>query len=383
MTQSLSHKPKGRQLNYGHAALYAAKQRKVSTWRIALEIFLLSRGPGRLTSDDYFLHGAWQPGLSRAERRAFVGSNVNRALNRALNPPVELGRHMILRDKLASRELFAKAGLPQPRCLAVASDRAPAEGLRWLDSQEALLAFLAEPASYPCFGKPVFGSTGTGAASLVGRDGDDLLLGDGRRVTTGDLAAEIWRDHSKGFVFQELVQPHVDLAVWMGPVLGSLRILTIDAGSGPEVLYSNLKLPAAGAMVGSASGPLGCNAAVERETGRILRVQDRRQIGATDLQANPVTGQAAVGQILPDYAEAKRLAVEAHRALGDFGLVGMDILLSDRGPLVVEANSSPHHSSYQIGNARGILNQELLPKLESVRARFRDVTPRPKLCPLK
>lgn len=383
MTQILSHEPKGRQLNYGHAALYAAKQRKISTWRIALEMFLLSRGPGRLTADDYFLHGVWQPGISRAERRAFVGSKVNRALNRALNPPLELGKHLILQDKLASQALFTKAGLPQPRCLAVASLTAPGEGLRWLDSPAATLAFLGEAEALPCFCKPVFGSLGAGAASLVRLDGESLILGDGRKVAKEALVAEIWRDHAQGFIFQELIHPHPDLATWTGPVIGSLRVVTIDAGGGPEVLYARLKAPAAGAMVDSASGPLGCYAAVDHASGRVLRLQDRRQMGGVDLAANPVTGLAAVGEILPDFAEAKRLAVQAHRALGDFGLLGMDILLSEWGPLVVEANGNPHHTSYQTASSKGVLSPELLPRLEAVRARFRAVTPRPELCPLK
>lgn len=383
MTNILSHKPKGRKLDYGRAATYAAQKRGVATWRIGLEMILLARGPGRLTSDDYFLQGAWRPGLSRAERRSFVGTGVNLALNRSLNPPVVEGEVTPTVDKLAGHALFTAAGLPQPRILAVAAETDPGEGLRWLDSPEATLAFLREPGTLPCFGKPVHGSLGAGAASLLEVDGEgQLCLGDGQRVTPEDLVAEIWRDHAVGFLFQELVRPHPQLAALIGPVIGTLRVVTTDAGSGPEVLYTTTKAPAAGAMVDSSSGPLGLYAAVDWHSGRILRLQDRRQMGGTDLPANPTTGAVMTGAVLPDFAAALDIARAAHRALGDWGILGLDILLSDRGPLVVEANGNPHHSSYQTSFARGVLNPDFLPRLKAVRARFREVVTRPKLAPL-
>lgn len=351
--------------------------------RIALEILLLGHGPGRLKSDDYFLRGAWKPGLTRAERREFVGSQVNQALNRSLNPPIEPGEVSAVEDKLKMRALFATANLPQPETLAVAASSAPGDGLRWLDSAEAIRAFLQDPGVGPCFGKPVHGSLGAGAVSLleIGADGR-LLLGNGARVPAADLAGEIWREHREGYMFQELVRPNPGLEALSGPVIGTLRVVTTDAGTGPEVLYVVLKTAAANAMVDSMSGPLGCYAAVDKTTGRILRLQDRRQMGGMDLAANPVTGAAMAGAVIPEFDEALRLAVAAHSALGEWGILGMDILMSDRGPLVNEANANPHHSVYETAFARGILNPDFRPRLQAVRARFRERTPRPKGGPL-
>ncbi|MCB6179445.1 hypothetical protein LHP98_15085 [Rhodobacter sp. Har01] len=383
MTQILSHPPKGRKFDYGRAVVYAAQQRGVAPWRIALEFLLLSRGAGKLTSDDYFLHGAWRPGLSRAERRAFVGMDVNAALNKLLNPPVARGEVVAMTDKLVGHALFTAAGLPQPRILAVAAEADPGEGLRWLDSPEATLAFLREPGTLPCFGKPVHGSLAAGAASLLELDSEGRLrLGDGKRVTPEDLVAEIWRDHSRGFLFQELVRPHPQLAALIGPVIGTLRVASVDAGSGPETLYTALKFPGVGAMVDSASGPLGGYAAIDAQRGQVLRAQDRRQMGGTDLEVNPVTGAPWAGAVLPDFAEALRLAQAAHRCVKGWGLLGVDILLSDRGPLVTEVNGNPHHASYQIAFARGVLNPDLLPKLRAVRERMRGIAGKVRNAPL-
>jgi Sugar-transfer associated ATP-grasp len=105
-------------------------------------------------------------------------------------------------------------------------------------------------------------------------------------------------------------------------------------------------------------------------------------MGGTRLDHFPVTGTAVEGAVLPDFHKAVELAVRAHRAVGDYGILGADILLSDRGPIVNEVNANPFHTVYQSAFSRGILNPDFLPRLRAVRARFRHVTPRPKLGPL-
>lgn len=382
MSGLLTHKPHGRRFNTTRALLYATQQRKITALRMALEIIALSRGPGRLASEDYFTQGAWCPGLTWAERKAFVGARVTRALNQSLNPPVEATGVIPGHDKIAASNGFEAAGLPQPRTLAVAGGQAPGAGLRWLDGPAAILAFLREPGTLPCFGKPVFGTVGLGAASLEAIDGSRVLLGSGKWVEADALVQEIMRDHAQGYIFQELVRPHPSLAALIGPVIGTLRVVTVDAGSGPEPLYVVLKTPAPGGMVDSIAGPLGLFAAVDTVSGRVLRLQDRRQIGGTDLAVFPQTAAPVAGASLPDFSAALQIAVAAHASIAGQGLFGVDVLLSDRGPLLNEVNSNPQHALYQTAFARGLLNPDLLPKLRAVRARFRQTTPKPKFAPL-
>lgn len=384
MTEILSHKPKTRRFAFHAAMEFAARQRGVTAWRIGLEAIALALGSRRLSGKDYFLHGAWRPGLSRTERRSFVGSLPNRALNDALHPPLTPEMRDRVRDKLTADRHFRAAGLPVPQIRAVAAASGPGGDLRWLEGPGAMLAYLREPGALPCFGKPVHGSGGIGAVRLEGWEDDGKLrLGDGRRVGADALVAEIWAKHSAGFLFTEIVQPHPDLARLIGPVIGTLRVVTVDAGTGPEVLYVVLKTPAPGAIVDSTAGPIGGYASIDVTTGRVLREQDRKRMGGQDLAANAASGLAIAGELLPDFAAALDLARAAHSSLGAYGILGIDILLSDRGPLVNEANANPHHSVYQIATARGVLNPDFLPRLLAVRARFRAVTPRPKHCPLK
>lgn len=384
MGQILTHKPKGRRFNYNTAVLYSAKARGTSSLRIGLEAILLSLGRTKLTGEDYFLNGAWRPGLSWSERRSFVGKGANLGLNLALNPPLTPTTERLTKDKLAGDFHFRKAGLPVVPTKAVASASDLGHEHRRLATPEEVLDFLREPGAVPCFGKPVHGSTGLGAVWIQSWQGnDDLLLGDGRQVVARSLVAEIWAEHPDGFIFADIAHPHPQLARLIGPVIGTLRLVTVDEGTGPDVLYAVLKTPGPGATVDSLAGPIGGYAAVDVTTGAIFREQDRRQLGGIDLEKNAVTGAALSGQVLPDFQQALLLARAAHACLGDHGILGIDILLTDKGPVVNEANRNPHHSAYQIAAARGVLNKDYLPRLKAVRERFRSAVPRPKFCPLK
>jgi hypothetical protein len=384
LSNILSTPPAGRRLDLAAALAYAAQRRGVSTLRIAVESALLARGRGGLPTEDYFLTGAWQPGLSWAERRAFLGAHRYVALNSALNPPAPGGPGTALQDKLDCHARFTAAGLPQPRILAVAAAGRPATGAEWLASPQATQDFLARPDALPCFGKPVHGSQSLGGVSILAPAGPGrVLLGNGREAGIADLAGEIWRDFPKGFLFQELIRPHPALAALTGPVIGSLRLATILPDAQPELLYAVLRGPAAGAMVDSSTGPLGSYIAVDVATGRVIRAQDRRQMGGVDLAKSNLTGADWPGAQLPDFGRAVEIALAAHAAFGEYGIVGSDIFLSDRGPLITEINGNPHHSPYQQAHARGILNPDFLPRLRVLRDRFRATVPRPKGSPLK
>jgi hypothetical protein len=383
MQQILAHKPAGRWFDFQAATVGAARLRGVTPFRIGLEVLVLGRGRGKLTSQEYFLEGAWQSGLSWAERRAFLGLRAGHGLNRSLNPPLTPEQRQMTENKLAAALRLMAAGVTMPARLAVVAAKDPGPGAEWLPTPEALTAFLQRPGVLPCFGKPVFGSLGRGGVSLAGLEPDGKVrLGNGATVQLSALVQEIWQAHPQGFLFEDLQRPHPELARMIGPVIGTLRVVTILDGSQPEVLYTVQKMPGKGAMVDSLAGPIGGYAAVDAKTGRILRLQDRRRLGGTPLEANPVTGAPMVGDRLPDFAEALALACRAHATLPERGLLGMDVFLTDKGPVLTEVNSSPHHSIYQTAFARGVLNDDLLPRLERVRTRFHAITPKPKDAPL-
>jgi hypothetical protein len=219
-------------------------------------------------------------------------------------------------------------------------------------------AFLAAEGRLPIFGKPIDASRSVGAASFISLDGTTLTLGDGTKTSVSAIAAEIARDYPKGYLFQSLLRPHPQMERLCGPIVGTLRIVTLVGQNGPEPLYAVLKMPGPGAMVdGWASGRNGM-ALVDLATGTLIRGQMATNPAGTDQDTNPITGMRLPGAALPDWDRAVEIAKDAHALLTDTGMVGVDVILSDQGPVINELNSNPLASLYQRSSGRGLLNPE-------------------------
>ncbi|TAG13316.1 MAG: hypothetical protein EAZ40_14895, partial [Rhodobacterales bacterium] len=228
---------------------FAAEARGVSPFRIAADVVRRRISRQRLSAQDYFLLGLYRPELSEADRDAFVSEYEVSRLNRQLQPQLEHAVYGLMNSKLLTEMLLRGTGLPCATTVAVARATPARLPCEVLVGPEAIERFLRAVGRFPLFGKPDGSSLGVGAASFLDRDGDMLLLGDGTRVPVRRLAQEIARDYPTGYVFQTLLRPHPELARLIGPIVGTLRVLSLRFAGGPAPLYVMLKLPGPGAMV--------------------------------------------------------------------------------------------------------------------------------------
>ncbi|MBL9050285.1 MAG: hypothetical protein JNK19_09275 [Tabrizicola sp.] len=331
--------------------LKASRERQVSPLKITVEILRRAFGKQRLTPLDFFAFRLYRADLTAAERDAFVSETEITALNTALRPAGAASLSGLISNKLLTELLLKGAGLPTSKTLAVAQ-RVPASlPFPVLTSAAAVEAFLRDKERLPIFGKPNGASLGIGAASFLRLEGDDLVLGDGSRSPVKVLSAEIARDYPDGYLFQDILVPHPELERLIGPIIGTLRVLSLWLREGPKPLFVMLKMPGPGAMVDGALSGSNAAALVDPKTGRILRAQLLSAPIGEDLAHSHVTGAPLPGAELPDFAQALALARAAHLLFPNHGVFGFDIMLTAKGPVINEINSSPLSSLVQ--NARG------------------------------
>jgi hypothetical protein len=343
----------------------AAKAAGTSEAAIVLQVLRRRLGTQRMPPADFFKLGLYRPELSTADRDAFVAETTIFRLNALLSPTGERSLAGLVDSKILSGLLLRGAGLPTSETVAVARATPAPLPFPVLTGAAAVEAFLRDDTTLPIFGKPDDSLQGIGAASFVGLEGDTVVLGDGSRANVAALATEIARDYPQGYLFQKILRPHPNLLRLIGPVVGSLRVATLRQKSGPEVLFAMLKMPGPGAMVdGGVSGANGA-AMIDPASGRILRAQHLSRPAGQDLLENHVTGASLVGETLPDFAQAIRLALDAHRLFPAQGVLGTDIIPSDRGPVINEINSGFGTTLYQAASARGLMD-------EGVKARYRE-----------
>ena len=359
-----------RNFDFAKALAAAARMRGVSPMRVALDVIRLSNGKQGLTRHEYFLYGAQQPRLTAADRAEFLGEAVLNRINFALTPRGTGSLVGLFTDKVLTDLVLGAAGLARAPIRALAAPFRPAMPYRVLTGAAEIATFLCEPGSLPIFGKPVHQSRSLGAISILERQGDSLLLGDGRSVVATVLAAEIASVHPDGYMFQDLMLPHPALASLIGPVIGSVRIVTLRIGGEIRPLYAAIKMPGQGQMVDDISSYVNTMASVDHQTGVVLRGQDARRLGGTAMPVNPVTGATLAGAQLPDWPAALDLALQVHALFPRQGILGPDIALTPEGPRITEVNSNPSHGFYQKCFARGFMNGDIAPQIIAALAEF-------------
>lgn len=364
-----------RNFDFAKALSDAARARGISALRLAAEIIRLSRGRQGLSRHDYFLFGVHQPQLTDAERREFLGTGVANRINLTLTPKGSQSLTGVFADKVLTDLLLGSVGLPRAEIRALAAPLRPQMPFRVLSGAAEIAAFLTQPGTLPIFGKPVNKARSLGAISILDRSGQDLRLGDGREVPALVLATEIMEAYPDGYMFQELMQPHPQLATIVGPVIGSVRIVTLRLGGEIRPLYAAIKMPGAGQMVDDVSSYINSMAAVDVRTGRMIRGHDAQRLGGSFMPLNPVTGALIAGAQLPDWPAAVDLAVRVHALFPRQGILGPDIALTPDGPKITEVNGNPSHGFYQKCYARGFMDGEITPQIIAALAEFGHVRP--------
>ncbi|HET6618437.1 MAG TPA: sugar-transfer associated ATP-grasp domain-containing protein [Dongiaceae bacterium] len=190
------------------------------------------------------------------------------------------------------------------------------------------------------FIKPAKGKGGRGCERWLRRDGayegpgGRLLSEDALRVHIADLAARRGR-----YLIQECLRNHPDL-MRFGGSLTSLRITSCKSESGGfEVTNAVLKMSlAAGSSVDNFhQGAAVCR--VDVETGEVGPAWDNWVKRPCVLHPmHPVTGAAIAGMRLPCWAETVAMVAQAAGLFADRIMVGFDVAITDRGPVIIEGN---------------------------------------------
>jgi hypothetical protein len=343
----------------------AARERGVSEIRLAFDILRRRLGRQKLSPDKFFKFGLERSGLSNSDRDAFITESEVTSLNAALRATGESSLPGLFDSKVLTELTLRGAGLPTSQTVAFARVMPARLPFPVLATSAAVAEFLRSYQRYPLFGKPDNAERGIGAASFLKLEGDDIILGNGIRANVKALSDEIVRDYPDGYVFQTLLRPHPDLEKLIGPIVGTLRIVTLKLRNGPEPLFVMLKMPGIGAMVDG--GVSGSNAAaiVDPVTGKIRRAQLLSAPISEPLMHNHVTGAPVVGVRLPDFDAAMTLALDTHRIFKEQGLLGFDIILSDEGPVINEINLNPGASLMQCAQGHGQFD-------ETFKAKYRE-----------
>lgn len=321
--------------------------------------------PCSLGLSEYFDYRLYERRLSWAEKRRFVGWRGEDALDRCN----ERSCHVYADDKRALAALLEDAGLPHPRLAAVYQSSVPGNlKAARLQTPEELVGWLRDCDAFPLFAKPVHAGFGRGAFLIQGLDEarQQLVFGpEGVSFPLEEWVAGLGNPEGLGYLFQAVVAPHRELAELQSGRLSSLRVMVLQPkGAEPSIYRAVWKVPRQFNIIDNfESGTLGnLLAAVDLDTGRVLRVVRGYGLSLEKMDHHPDSGLAFNGLVLPDWESLKEIVLKAARLLPDFGFQHWDVALSDEGPVLLEINlfSAGGTELSQLVEGRGLLEPRLL-----------------------
>lgn len=237
-----------------------------------------------------------------------------------------------------------------------------------LDEDQALSETERREAFWRCiertrhslFFKPLDGAHGADAFIAERRDTRWLYCDE--RGSTEDLYkfCRKRQNNSRGWLVQPVLKSHSDLQeISSRQALSTVRLLTCITPDGPLIMLGVLKLARELNQTDNFSFGLTGNmvAEIDIDSGRLGAAKGslRRDFPCTSSFVNdPNTGQRIAGRLVPYWEEAKSLVLQAQETLPELISLGWDVAITDRGPVVVEANSNYASEIMEVAYGRGL-----------------------------
>lgn len=355
----------------GHSLAVARERFGVSTGRQLREMIALRYGPGKLVPYEYFRFGLYDPNISRAEKRNYLGDVTGNALNLSMTAPIHRPALFALQNKAILLALCQASNIAVTPTQAICGAVLSIGPWRSLRMAAQIADFLKHDAHYPLFGKPIDGRQGVGAIKILGINGDGTLdvTEEKTGFTPDDLAAEIVAKFPTGYLLQDSVANTPELECFSTERLSPVRLVTLLDGSGhPQPLYAIFRSPSSPTARFGDPAVKVMRIALDMATARGTHATIGAGLSAQRLQTLPTADTPIADIEFSQLPAAIELAQRAHRMLPEIGLIGWDIGLTPHGPMIMEGNANPGVNLYQFTHLHGILCPEFAPKFATARA---------------
>ncbi|MFT4825797.1 MAG: hypothetical protein ACJAUG_002264 [Halioglobus sp.] len=165
-------------------------------------------------------------------------------------------------------------------------------------------------------------------------------LSSGEEHSIDELFTLLMNESADGWLFEEYIEQHPVLKAFNPSSLNTIRMFLYEKEDGQVIpLKSFLKTGKPGALIDKTENG-GASVFIDQETGVLLNGFNWSP-EMRPLTQHPATGVAFAGVQIPFWKEAVQMAVSALQASVGTRFTGVDIAISEDGPMMVEMNVYP------------------------------------------
>ncbi len=162
------------------------------------------------------------------------------------------------------------------------------------------------------------------------------------------------------YLVEEMIVQHPDISRIYPLSVNTLRLVTIKNGNMVHLVFSSMRIGNGKRVDNLNSG--GMAVLVDMEAGEISAPGADKE--GNVYERHPMTGVELVGIRIPMYREAVSLVKKAAMKIPELGYIAWDVAVSEKGPLIIEANHFPGHDIYQFQVHLGPDRLGLVPRFD-------------------
>lgn len=163
---------------------------------------------------------------------------------------------------------------------------------------------------------------------------------------------------------EELVVQHKDMAKLCKQSTNTLRIMTFNDNGKPIILWAGLR-------VGNGINPVdnfhagGMGVSIDLETGKLYSNAIDKDLN--EYVKHPKSGIKFIGFQLPCFDMVKEMVMKAALESDKIKVVGWDVAITDKGPVIIEGNRRPGFDLVQVLSKRGRMDiiKDVLKKIDN------------------
>jgi hypothetical protein len=321
-----------------------------------LEILRLRRSIGRLTAQEYYAFRLYDDSrFTRADKERFLGMA---AQNRMLPRCTDRRWWALAHDKIVFHSLMSGHGFPVPRITATYHRFRSVPAAAALHTADDVGAYLRTRCEYPFFSKPFHGMFSVGTVRVDAYDpaADELVIHTGERVPVDEFVRSLDRYARHGYLFQDVKHPHECMREICGDRIATVRIIVMVGAEGPTVFRTLWKIPTGGHVADNFWRRGNMLAAVDSDTGEVVRVVTGVGHQQVEVERHPDTGRAMAGFKIPHWQQAKEICLAAAGTMPGLDMQAWDIAICREGPVLIEANIGGDFNLPQIASGVGLLD---------------------------
>ena len=164
------------------------------------------------------------------------------------------------------------------------------------------------------------------------------------------LYEDLWKNYPEGFLLEQIIIQSNELSVFHPKSVNTIRLTTYKYNGNVELIHrSFVRFGQGNAVVDNgAQGGIMCS--IDFESGIVTAAMD--EFGNCYL-VHPDSGKTIIGFQIPQWKEAKEMAITLMGVIPDARYVGWDLALTDKGWVMVEGNSKGLFIGFQLPNQKG------------------------------